>query len=579
MDKGLSSRISNLLLIVFLAAIILLSTIKLLFPAGDYRQQITQHLAEHLGQPVEIIGTLEWYLSPFPSLFASSIVVPTTGVTLQGASVSFSLPDLLLLKVVPSSVKVDSVTSISNLKSVPLIEQVVVSFDSSGMQPNRFEFAINSSALLPSDSYQKVALNRPNVNIQGDIQHLDVGRYHIKGRLTNATTTKQTPEPILKDTHIQLDVAKGDNPNTQLFNLSLSASEFNLSSNGIVKATKQEVLVTFDEFKTPNMALSGQTVWQRANPSIENTLQGKHISIPAICFEKPHLTNSAHCYDLAMLMMLPGKNTLQAQTLDTHQQILQDINLDWVSAGDEIIIHSGTAHALGGTLNIEGGFTLAANSWHFDLKGKNIQIESLLQTLGHKPQLYGAANINLHGSGQFKNHQLLNHKINGNVTINNGKTTLFNLEKELCSQVTSVVATNSNTTPFEHLAITIDEVDHHLNIPYFISELDGAHISGQGEIATNQTISLVMNVKLEKEEWALCKLPRVLTGVEWPLSCNKPMGSRGDCSINLKQMGLSALLLADEPDRKDKAKQQVQTLKKSDKVKKVLSRLEKWLDE
>lgn len=576
MDKGLSSRVTNLLLWVFLAAIVLLSAIKLLFPADDYRQQVTQHLADHAGQPIKIVGSLEWYLSPFPSLFASSMVAPNSNIAFQDVSISFNLLDLLLLKAVPSDIEIAKVTSISNLKSVPLIEHVVIGFDPSGTRPNTFEFVVDHAALSPNKSPQTTPLNRLNLKMMGDIQYLDAGRYHINGRLTKTGTIKQHQSSLFDDTSLQLDVAEGDRPNTHVFDLSVSAGSFNASSNGVLQITKKEISVTFNELKTPNMSLSGQSMWQAENASIKSTLQGQHIMVPTTCFEP---SSSAYCYDLAMLMMLPGKSTLQVNTLETYQQTLQDIDLDWTFEDGEIAIHKATAQAIGGMLNIEGRYKLASNSGSFDLLGENIQIETLLQAMGRKPQLYGAANINLKGRGQFKGHQLLNHKIEGKVNITNGKTTLFNLEKELCSQVKSVVVTDSIATPFEHLSITIDEENHHLKIPYFVSELDGASINGQGEIAQDQTVELVMNVRLDKEEWALCTLPRALTGIEWPLTCNKSLRSRGDCSINFKQMGLSALLLADDPDRKDKAKQQVQTLKKNDNVKKVLSRLEKWLDE
>ena len=580
MDKGLSSRISNLLLMVFLATIVLLSAIKLLLPAEDYRDQISQQLSEHAGQPIEIIGTLEWYLSPFPSIFASSMVAPNSGIALQDVSISFNLLDLLLLKAVPSNIEIENVTSISNLKPVPLIEQVIIGFDASGTRPNTFEFIVHSAAALSSNkNTQQPSLSRLNLNVMGDIQYLGTGRYHIEGRLTNTDTKKQSQSSLFNDARLQLDVAEGDRPNTQLFDLSLSAGTFNASSNGVLQATKKDVSITFNELKTPNMTLSGQSVWQRTSASIKSTLLGKHIAVPATCFEQTKQPKSPHCYDLAMLMMLPGDNTLQANTLETHHQTLQDINLDWTFADGEITVNTASARAMGGTLNIEGRFKLASNSWGFDLRGKNIQIETLLQAIGRKPQLYGIAGINLKGRGQFKGRQLLSHKINGKVNITNGKTTLFNLEKELCSQVNSVVVTDSTTTPFKQLSITIDEENHHLRIPYFVSDLDGASINGQGEITQDQAVNLAMNVKLDKEEWALCTLPRALTGIEWPLTCNKSASSRGDCSINFKQMGLSALLLADDPERKDKTKQQVQQLKKSDNVKKVLSRLEKWLDE
>ena len=579
MDKGLSSRISNLLLIVFLAAIVVLSGIKLLFPADDYREQVIQQLTEHAGQPIEIAGTLEWYLSPFPSLFVSSIVAPDSSIALQDVSVSFSLLDLLLLNPVPSNIEIEKVTSISNLKSVPLIEQVVIGVDPSGIRPNRLEFVIDRAALSPNSNRQKLSSSHLRLKVMGDIQHLDIGRVYIDGTLTNTATSKQHQARLFEDTSFQLDIANGDSPNTQLFDLSLSAGSFNVSSKGLLKSTKNNISIKFDELKTPNMTLSGHSIWQRSNATIQSTLQGKHITVPDVCLKKPLHTHSTFCYDLAMLMMLPGKSTLHANTLETHQQTLQNINLNWAFENSEIIVHSATAQAIGGTLSATGRFTLAPNSWTFDLQGKNIQIETLLQTIGQKPQLYGAADINLNGNGQFKGHQLLSHKIDGKVIITNGKTTLFNLEKELCSQVKSVVVTNSIATPFERLSITIDEENYHLKVPYFVSELDGATINGQGELTQNQTVNLVMNVKLNKEEWALCKLPRALTGIEWPLTCNKPFDSTGECSINLKQMGLSALLLADDPDRKDKAKQQVQELKKSDKVKKVLNRLEKWLEE
>lgn len=579
MDKGLTSRISNLLLIVFVVAIALLSAIKLLFPAEDYREQITQHLTEHTGQPIEIVGSLEWYLSPFPSIFSSTVAAPETGISLQNVSISFSLLDLIGLKLVPSQIEIEHITSNSDIKSVPLIQQVIIGFDSSEVRPNTFEFMLDSHASSLNKEHHQLSSSAPNLKIQGEVLYPDSGRYHIEGRLSNTGATKQNQLPIPQDTNLQLDITESDNPHTHLFDLNLSAGEFSLFTNGILKVTKQNVSIILDKLETPNMSLSGQSDWQRNNALVHTTLQSKHINVPAACFEKSRLSSSTQCYDLAMLMMLPGKNSLQANTLSAHKQSLKDINLDWAVADGEIIIQQAHAKAVGGTVNAEGRFTLATNAWSFDLQGENIMVEALLQAAGHKPQLHGTATINIQGSGQFKGLQLLHHKIDGKVDIANGKTSLFNLEKELCSQVKGVVVTDVTSTPFKRLNITIDEENFHLKIPYFSSELDGATINGQGEVTQDQTVDLVMNVKLDKEEWELCKLPRALTGIEWPLTCNKPVSTNGDCSINFKQMGLSALLLADDPDLKDKTKQQVQALKKSDKVKKVLSRFEKWLEE
>ncbi len=88
-----------------------------------------------------------------------------------------------------------------------------------------------------------------------------------------------------------------------------------------------------------------------------------------------------------------------------------------------------------------------------------------------------------------------------------------------------------------------------------------------------------MNVKINKTDWSLCKLPKALTAIEWPLTCSKQLLGKGNCTINIKQMGLSALLLAEDPKRKEKAKQQIKDLKENDKVKKALDRLDKWLNE
>jgi hypothetical protein len=234
---------------------------------------------------------------------------------------------------------------------------------------------------------------------------------------------------------------------------------------------------------------------------------------------------------------------------------------------------------LGGDLNFSGSFSLISNAWNFDLQGQNIEVERLLAAIEQKPQLFGTADITLKGHGKVKGQSFKNHKIAGEVIITNGKTELFNLEKELCTQVKGVLVTNSVATPFKRLTMTVDEENNRLIIPYFVSELDGASISGQAEVSQDKAIDLIMNVKLNKEEWSLCKLPRALTGIEWPLACNKQLDGRGSCTINFKQMGLSALLLAEDQERQDKAKEQFKELKENDKVKKVLSRLEKWLEE
>lgn len=578
MDKGLTSRISNLLLIVFVVIIILLSAIKLLFPAENYREQITQRLTEYAGQPIQIDGSLEWYLSPFPSMFITSIVAHNSEVSLRNVSISFSLLDLIQLKPAPSSIEIESVISISHQKIMPLLEQANIGFDTSAGHPNTFEFAVNHSALSGNKAHNQ-SLSHLSLKVQGEIQHLAAGGYHVAGKLLNTDTAKPQSHFLPEETTLELALAIGEHPNTHLFDLSLSNGAFELFASGALSILQPEISITIDTLKTPNMTLSGKSIWQREDALLKTTLQSDHITVPETCFKTANRSNITHCYDLAMLLMLPGTNSLHAKALKIHQQRLNDLHLDWTFVNGEIVVQKADASAVGGTLSADGRFTLATNSWELDLQGKNLAVEALLQAVGRETQLYGNSTINLKASGQFEGLKLIQHKIDGKVIITNGKTSLFNLEKELCSQVKGVVVTNTTSTSFDRLDISLDEENHHLKIPYFVSELDGATISGQGEVSQAQTVDLVMNVKLDKEEWSLCKLPRALTGIEWPLTCHKPADSKGNCSINVQQMGLNALLLAEDPELKDKTKQHVKTLKSSDKVKKVLGRLEKWLDE
>ncbi|UZE95895.1 AsmA-like C-terminal region-containing protein [Alkalimarinus alittae] len=569
MDKRLSSRISNLVLIVFLVVIVLLSVIKLIFPAENYRQQITAQLTNITGQPIEISGALEWYLSPFPSLYADSIIARNSDFRLDEVSVSFSMLDLARFKVTPTELRVEKAYSLFNVKAEPLFEQATIRFNPAGTLPNSFELITRHNSLLRGEG----------LNVRGHIEHLDAGRFHIEGTLINMSEARQGEKEPFENTSLNVDLAQGENPNAHTFDLRLSAGDLIVSSSGQLTTSKQQVSVEFAQIKTPNMTLSGQSTWLRESSSIHNTFQGKRIAIPDICFEKPYRSNSVYCYDLAMLMMLPGQNALQANTLDVHQQTLKDLNLSWQISDGEIIINHATAQAMGGTLNLNGGFVLASSSWNFSLQSQQIQIETLLSAFDLKPQLFGTGSINLTGSGELKDNSLENHKISGEVVITNGKTALFNLEKELCTQVKGVVITDSTTTPFQRLTVSIEKENNHLKIPYFISQLDGATISGQGKVTQDNSVSLNMNIKLDKQEWSLCKLPRALTGVDWPLTCKKQLSGAGNCNINFKQMGLSALLLAEDPERKDKAKQQFKELKESKKVKKVLNRLEKWLEE
>lgn len=575
MDKGLSSRVSNVLLILFLAFIVLLSIIKLLFPADDYRQQVSQRLTEITGQPVEIIGELEWYLSPWPSLFAERIVATGSDVALEEVSISFSGLDLLLLNLVPAHLQIERVTSITNLTTKVLLDDLAVSFDESGARPRTFNFFLHRSSARSNQNSKRA------LNIKGNIQHLATGRYQVDGELAKNDNHSTTPSntDVLKNSHFTLNLSNNTSAGTHLFDLKFSADTFSASANGELDISGNRVSLQLKQLSTPNMTLSGQTVWQRGSASITNQLNGKRVNIPLECFEKPYSVNSAKCYDLIILMMVPGENRLQVDTLSSHQQTLKNINVAWRFADGEVLINNATAQAMGGDINLGGSYQLASNRWRFNLNGQRINIEQLLRAFEQKPQVFGKGDISLNGEGAFENHQLKHHTISGEVVISDGKTELFNLEKELCTQVKGVVVTDSTTTPFRRLTVKVSEENGQLNIPYFDSELDGAEINGQGGLSQEQILNLVMNVKINKEEWALCRLPRALTTVEWPLTCAKQLDGKGDCSINIKQMGLSALLLAEDPERKDKAKQKIQELKESDKVKKVLGRLEKWLNE
>ncbi|WP_250656469.1 AsmA family protein [Alkalimarinus coralli] len=575
MDKSLSSRASNLLLILFLAFIVLLSIVKLLFPADDYRQQISQRLTAITGQPMEIIDELEWYLSPWPSLFAERVVATQSDVALEGVSISFSGLDLLLLKAAPAHIQAERITSISNLTTNILLDDLTVSFDESGARPSAFNFFLHRPLAHSSQGGKQA------VNIKGNIKHLASGRYQVDGEITKNDNHSTSPSNtgLLKNSHFTLNLSNNTGAGRHLFDLRFSADTFSASANGELDISGNRVSLLLKQLSTPNMTLSGHSVWQRENASITNQLHSKRVTIPLACFEKPYNLNRSSCYDLIALMMIPGENTLQIDSLTSHQQTLKNINLDWRFADSEILINKATAKAVGGDINLDGSYQLASNHWHFNLGGQSINIEQLLRAFKQNPQVYGKGDISLSGEGAFESHQLKYHTINGEVVISDGKTELFNLEKELCTQVKGVVVTDSTTTAFRRLTVKVSEENGHLNIPYFNSELDGAEINGQGNLSQEQMLKLVMNVKINKEEWALCRLPRALTAVEWPLTCAKQLDGKGDCSINIKQMGISALLLAEDPERKDKAKQKLQELKESDKVKKVLGRLEKWLNE
>lgn len=566
MDKRLSSRISNLLLVIFLVFIVLLAIIKLMFPAEHFRQQITQQLTKSAGQPIEVVGPLEWYLSPFPSLYANQIVAKDSHLAFEDVSISFNLLALARLNIIPSSVEIERLLSIKNLNPTPLAQQVSLHFNASRTLPHSFNFMFRPSSL-----------NNAEFKVQGELQSISTERVHVEAVVKN----QQSPsEPALFDhITISLGLAKGELENTHEFEVSVSTGQLTGTSKGVITTTDEQVTMDIAQLSTSNMSLSGQSIWQRSSGVINNTLNGQQLSIPDHCFNKPSSTNLSQCYDLALLMMLPGENSLKVDSVNTFNQTLKDVSINWQRTNDDLHVKDASAQAMGGALSINGNYSFTTKRWKAALQTQKVQIESFLETLTLPPQLFGNANINLTGQGELSNWPLGPHAIKGEVIISNGHTSLFNLEKELCTQVKGVVITDSNTTPFKQLTITIDKDNNQLKVPYFISELDGATINGQGDVTHDRHVSLNMNVKLDKQEWSLCKLPRALTGVDWPLKCNKPLNGRGDCSINYKQMGLSALLLVEDPERKNKAKQQLRDLKDNKKVKDVLNRLDKWLED
>ena len=572
MDKGVYSRLSNYLLITVLIIIVTLSTVKLLLPAESYREQITQQLTTISNTPIELRGSLEWFLSPLPSLSIDEIYLPDLKVSLQQADLSFSLFDLVFFKVSPSRLKINKVvTTVNSVVKAP-VKEVSIYFDETGRRAESFSLLIATSA--PSNIQ-----NSPTFRFDGSIEQPDAKLFNIAGHLTREYKQTNAEKPPFDDLEVNAKLSILEQSNAIGFSLDLSSETMTMSSRGHASFENYTPTIYFEKVKTPNIALTGKSYWSQKETVFKNDFKSTLVTVSEHCFSADKRLIAQNCYDLALLLMLPGSNHLTIDTLLSHDQTVKNISFYWQTVDGKISISDLDANTFDGQIHLEADYKISKSHWNFSLNSSGIKVEKLLSAFTTEPQLFGTGAAQLTGAGEFSNGRAINYKVSGNLLVMEGKTELFNLEKQLCTQVKGVVVTDSIETPFHKLSLAINLQNDHLQITHFSTLLDGAKINGQGELSLNKELQLAMNVKVDKQDWSLCKIPRALTSIEWPLTCNKQLGGRGGCNINLKQMGLSALLLAESPETKDRAKQKIRELKESDKVKKALGRFEQWLNE
>jgi len=573
MGKSIYFRLSNYLLIVVLVIIVALSAVKLLFPAESYREKITQQLTAISNTPIEVIGSLEWFLSPRPSLSIDEIYLPDLKVTLKQVDLSFSWFDFIFLKASPSRLQINKIVTINNVVKTPL-EEITLYFGETGYNAESF------SLLIPMHSSSASHIeNKTMFRFKGSIEQSNENIFNINGNVAKEGRLTGTEQYPLDSLDINIEINILEQPNSVGFNVNLSSKTISMVAKGKVSIDNQTPTIYFESVKTPNIALSGTSYWSKNETEFKSDFHSKAITIPEGCFSDDKRLIAQSCYDIALLMMLPGSNHLTIDTLLTHDQTIKEISFYWQTSNGKTSISDLEAKAFGGKIHLEADYKTAKSHWNFSLNSSGIKVEELLNVFTSESQLFGTGAAQLTGTGEFRDGQAKNYKVSGNLLVIDGKTELFNLEKQLCTQIKGVVVTDSTVTLFNKLSMAIDLQNDHLKITHFNTQLDGAQINGQGELSLNKELQLAMNVQVDKQDWRLCKIPRALTSIEWPLTCNKQTGGKGSCNINLKQMGLSALLLAESSETKDKAKQKVRELKESDKVKKALGRLEQWLNE
>jgi hypothetical protein len=573
MGKTVYSRLSNYLLITVLVIIVALSAVKLLLPAESYREQITQQLTEISNTAVEVRGSLEWYLSPLPSLSINEIYLDDLKISLKKVNLSFSLLDFIFLEASPTHLQIGKVVTTINNAVITPVEQLSFDFDKTGHRLESF------SLLIPAHSSLSPTADRSTLLLNGSINQSDTDVISINGKLTKeGGQAGAEPYPFdFLNINAKLDLS--DQSKAVDFNIDISSESIAISSKGNISFHNQSPSIYFEEVKTPNITLSGTSNWSENESVFKSDYQSTLITLPDTCFSANKRLSIQNCYDLALLMMLPGRNHITIETLLSHEQTIKNISFYWQTSDGKISISDLDAQVFDGQIHLEAGYKISTSHWNFSLNSSGINVEKLLSAYSTEPQLFGTGATQLTGTGEYNDGHAKNYKVSGNLLVADGKTELFNLEKQLCTQVKGVVITDSISTPFTKLSLAIDLQNDHLQIAHFNALLDGAQINGQGELSHKSELQLAMNVNVDKQDWSLCKIPRALTSIEWPLTCTKQLGGRGSCSINLKQMGISALLLAESPETKDKAKQKVRELKESNKVKKALSRLDKWLSD
>ena len=567
--KKQTHRILDVFLWLSFSLLLLLAVLKLLFPAENYTQQIKDHISAALGHSALLGGEINWVVIPKPGVYVEKITIKSLGVELQEAFIAVNPWALLRLQIEASQLKVSrlSVAGASNIRFK--LNDFVVGLNDD--VENSFEFVLgveNYDSTLPAKKWlfsgQLLREQADQFELSGQFQRLTGGgrsqeqrAYHLSASLSTDDTAEEEAE--------------------RYFRIALQSSDTEMVMLGRVYRQQASLNVDIEKLSTANLNLSAQLQWDADGSWREAAFFGKELRVPTSCFKGADQERASDCRDLILLFSMPGQNSLKVEQLLLGEYQFKELRLRWLGGKKRLQVSEASAKAFSGSLEGKATLNRLENSIDFSLQATDVDVAQAAAWLPADRYLSGNGNISLSGAAYLPSRE---YQIQGKAEIMDGEIKAFNLQEQLCRQFEKDLQTDISVTPYQKISSRFKLSPARWNFEHFQVQMDGAHIEGSGELQHDRKLRLDMQVSVEKRQWPLCTLPHVLTTTAWPFNCvgmasEENLSLQNSCSVDFTQLGINALKLMEDDTFKD----QLDRLKSKDKVKKVLDRLDRWLEE
>lgn len=598
-SKKLSHRVVDVFLWVAFVLLLLMAILTIQFPAQDYSEQIQRNISIALGHKVRISGEKNWVVIPSPGVYIERVTIDSLGLELQEAFIAVSPWALLQLQVKASHLEVARMVAAGTSNLRIQLSNIVVGLNNGS--DNRLEF------VLGVEDYES-GLAAKQWLFSGQLLRDRSDRFELKGEFQRQTLWREQRAPVSQSAYRLFASLSADGGRQgdieRRFELTLHSSQADLSVLGNIYRQDSRLQIEIDKLLSTNLNLKGNLNWNDDGSWGGAAFFGDELRVPTSCFDL--LAETRPCRDLILLFSMPGQSSLKLKRLflggeslvdnqpdklhsvntkpnetasnDTPSREYQfnDLQMFWQGEKKLLQISKITAEAFGGRLEGDAIFDRLQNSIDFSLQIDDVDVEQAAAWLPADRYLSGSGNITMSGTGRLDSRE---YQILGETKLTHGEIKTFSLQEQLCRHFVKDLHENDTVTPYKEITARFNLNPARWYFESFKVQMDGASIEGDGELLHNRKLRLDMDISVQKREWSLCTLPHALTTTEWPFNCvgvavtDMPM--QNSCSVDFTQLGFNALKMIDD----DQMQARLDRLKSKDKVKKVLERLDRWLEE